>query len=129
MTRLPVFYSCAKCPAFCCSYPQIPVTDADERRLAKGLGKTVEEVQAKITKPGTEKGLRIMRDKPDAIFDSVCRFLDSTTRRCTIYEIRPRACREYPGTVRCGYYDFLTSERRRQEDPKLVLTAYETDLG
>jgi uncharacterized protein len=70
-----------------------------------------------------------MRHKPDKIYDSVCRFLDSEARRCTIYQFRPKACREYPGTVRCGYYDFLTSERRRQEDPKLVMTAYETDLG
>ena len=126
--RLPVFYDCANCPAFCCSYPQIPVTPADERRLAAGLSMTLEAVQRKITKPGLEKGTRVMRHKDDHIFVTVCRFLDSDARRCTLYAHRPEACRDYPGTVRCGYYDFLSSERRRQEDPKLVVTAFETDL-
>jgi Fe-S-cluster containining protein len=127
--RLPVFYNCAKCPAFCCSYPQIPVTTSDELRLARGLGIPLDEVRRKVTKDGLEKGTRIMRHKDDAIFASVCRFLDSDTRRCTVYLHRPRACREYPGTARCGYYDFLCAERQRQEDPALVLTAWETDLG
>ena len=126
--RLPVFFDCAKCPGFCCSYPQIPVSEADEMRLARGLGKTLEEIRKKVTKPGLDGG-RIMRHKDDRIFASVCRFLDSDTRRCTIYEIRPRACRAYPGGGRCGYYEFLTSERRRQENPNLVMTAWETDLG
>jgi uncharacterized protein len=124
---LPVFYQCARCPGYCCSYPQIPVTAGDERRLARGLGKTVEEVRRRITTTGIDGG-RIMRHKDDAIFASVCRFLDSEKRRCTVYAFRPGACRDYPGTVRCGYYDFLTSERRRQENSELVLTAYETDL-
>jgi Fe-S-cluster containining protein len=69
-----------------------------------------------------------MRHKHDRIFATVCRFLDSDKRRCTIYEHRPGACRAYPGAVRCGYYDFLAAERRRQEDPNLVLTAFQTDL-
>lgn len=127
--RLPVFYDCGRCPAYCCSYPQIPVTAADERRLARGLGRTVEEVRRRITKKGLDEGSRVLRHKQDRIFDSVCRFLDSGSRRCTVYAHRPAACRAYPGTVRCGYYDFLASERRRQENPDLVLTAYETDLG
>jgi len=29
-------------------------------------------------------------------------------------------CRSYPGDGRCGYYDFLSAERRHQEDPELV---------
>jgi len=128
-TPLPVFYSCSKCPAYCCSYPQIPVTPKDERRLARGLGKSVEEVRRKVTKEGLEAGTRVMRHKDDHVFLTVCRFLDGEKRRCTIYEHRPDACREYPGTVRCGYYDFLLSERRRQENGELVLTAYETDVG
>ena len=70
-----------------------------------------------------------MRHQADRIFESVCRFLDPQARRCTIYQHRPEACRDYPGTVRCGYYDFLSSERRRQENDELVITAFETDLG
>jgi hypothetical protein len=128
-TALPVFYNCANCPAYCCSYPQIPVSPADERRLARGLGLSLADVRRKITKKGLEEGTRVLRHQSDHIFETVCRFLDPVARRCTIYEHRPEACRDYPGTVRCGYYDFLTSERRRQENPALVLTAFETDLG
>jgi hypothetical protein len=37
-----------------------------------------------------------------------------------VYEHRPRICRKFPGTVRCGYYDFLTFERRAQNDPEYI---------
>ena len=29
-------------------------------------------------------------------------------------------CRSFPGGGRCGYYDFLSFERRAQEDDKFV---------
>ena len=64
----------------------------------------------------------ILRQKADEHFKLVCRFLDSETRRCTVYEARPRICREFPGSARCGYYDFLSFERRAQEDPEWVST-------
>ena len=100
----------------------------DEARLARGLGMTRKRIRRKVTKKGIEKGTRVLRHRSDDIFESACRFLDSDSRQCTIYEHRPQACRDYPGTVRCGYYDFLSSERRRQESPGLVITAFETDL-
>ena len=40
----------------------------------------------------------------------------------TIYTARPRICREFPGAVKCGYYEFLKFEREAQEDPELVAT-------
>ena len=126
---LPTFYDCGNCPGYCCSYPQIEVTDADVERLAVRFDISIASAQRRFTTDGLEEGTRILRHKEDDIFETVCRFLDSETRRCTVYQHRPDACRAYPGTVRCGYYDFLSSERRRQEDPDLVLTAYETDLG
>ncbi len=133
MTRakrpLPVFYDCGNCPAYCCSYPQIEVSEHDVARLARGFDIAVDDARRRFTTEGLEEGTRVLRHKDDAIFETVCRFLDSEKRRCTVYEHRPSACRAYPGTVRCGYYDFLASERRRQEDPDLVMTAYETDLG
>lgn len=129
LRSLPVFYDCGNCPAYCCSYPQIEVTDEDVARLAQRFGVGVEAARRRFTTDGLEAGTRILRHKDDDVFETVCRFLDSKARRCTVYEHRPDACRAYPGTVRCGYYDFLASERRRQDDPALVLTAYETDLG
>jgi Fe-S-cluster containining protein len=125
---LPTFYSCLNCPAYCCTYPQIPVKGKDIRRLAKRFGISVEKATRKFTKKGEEKGTRVLRHREDEIFDSACIFLDPETPGCTIYEHRPTPCREYPGTVRCGYYDFLASERNRQEDEDLVITAWVADV-
>lgn len=127
-TPLPVFYSCERCPAYCCTYPQIPVTDADLKRLAKRFGLDRKEARKRFTKKGVEEGTRVLRHQDDVIFGSACRFLDLETRGCTIYDDRPQGCREYPGTARCGYYDFLASERRRQEDDELVVTAWVADV-
>jgi uncharacterized protein len=111
-------YNCAKCPAYCCTYPRTGVTEADITRLAKGLGKPVDHVRDRYTK--VVGGERVLRHKQDEIFETCCRFLDTETRQCTVYEHRPGICRRYPGTVRCGYYDFLTFERRAQGDPDYV---------
>jgi len=52
-------------------------------------------------KPGDfiEKYLRIDEDKDYVLKSSPCAFLDSENY-CTIYESRPKACREYPHTDR-----------------------------
>lgn len=121
---LPVFYNCCRCPAYCCSYPRICVTKRDLQRLAKRFGLTLERAREKFTKNGEEEGERVLRHQRDEVFGSVCMFLDTETRRCTIYEARPQICREYPGTVRCGYYDFLCAERRLQEDPEFIPTTH-----
>jgi Fe-S-cluster containining protein len=126
--RLPVFYTCEKCPAFCCTYPETLVTAKDLRRLARYFDIDVETAGRRFTKRGPDPETRILRHRDDDAFLTACRFLDSETRRCTIYQARPAACRSYPGTPRCGYYDFLSAERRRQEAPDLVLAAWVTDL-
>jgi uncharacterized protein len=125
---LPVLYNCAKCPGFCCTYPRIEVTDQDIARLARRFGVDPATARRRYTKKGLEPGERVLRHRQDALFQSSCRFLHPDTRRCTVYEHRPGACRDYPGTGRCGYYDFLSAERRRQEDPALVLTAWVADV-
>jgi hypothetical protein len=43
-----------------------------------------------------------------------------------VYEARPAVCRDFPGTVRCGYYDFLSFERRNQEDEEYISTTWNT---
>ena len=58
--------------------------------------------------------------KKDEHFGTVCRFLDSETRNCTIYKARPKVCREFPGKGRCGYYEFLKFERDAQEDEEHI---------
>jgi Fe-S-cluster containining protein len=122
--KLKVLYDCERCPAYCCSYPRIIVTPKDIRRLAKYFGMTQKEVRKKFTKKGEEPGERVIRHKKDDAYGSVCRFLDRETRMCTVYDGRPKICREFPGTKRCGYWDFLEFERDLQEDPEFVATAY-----
>ena len=126
--QLPVFYNCAKCPGYCCTYPQIPVSENDIKRLARRFEISPEIARARFTKPDDEGKGRVMRHRQDDIFQTACRFLHPETRRCTVYTHRPHACRAYPGTARCGYYDFLANERSRQDEADLVVTAWVADV-
>jgi Fe-S-cluster containining protein len=118
---LRVLFNCSKCPAYCCSYDRIEVTRTDVRRLATHFGLTHERAEKRFTK--IAYGDRVLRHKTDHIFKSVCQFLDPEARRCTIYEARPGVCRSYPESLRCGYYDFLVAERRRQDDDEFIPSA------
>jgi uncharacterized protein len=118
---LRVLYNCSKCPAYCCSYEQIEITKRDLRRIARHFGISYEEAERRYTK-NSPVG-RVLRHKKDDIFQTVCVFLDGEDRRCTIYDARPSVCQSYPDSLRCGYYDFLASERRRQDDPDLIPSA------
>ncbi len=117
-------FNCMRCPAYCCSYPLIHLTKTDVRRLAKHLGVSLEGTVMKFTKRDSNGKKRIMRHRKDEHFGSVCRFLDRETRTCTVYEARPKICRDFPGTRRCGYYDFLTFERYLLNDPDHVATTH-----
>lgn len=113
------FFDCTRCPAYCCSiYERVSVNERDVKRLARYFGVTPEAAKKRFTKLFGEE--RILRRKKDPIFGMACQFLDPETRRCTIYEARPRTCRDYPGRVRCSYYDLLKFERRQQDDPNVV---------
>ena len=113
-------YTCSKCPGYCCSYPEIEVTPRDIERLAKHFDLPYSEAEARFTRYDAKEKVREMRHQKDRIFSSVCTFLDTKTRRCTVYEARPAICREFPDTSRCGYYEFLKFERAQQGDPKFI---------
>jgi Fe-S-cluster containining protein len=115
-----VNYSCAKCPAYCCTYTEIEVKARDVERLAKHFDISVREAQKRFTKLDAKGETRMMRHKQDKIFDSTCMLLDQEKRRCTVYEARPAVCRAYPDTSRCGYYEFLKFERAQQGDEEMV---------
>jgi Fe-S-cluster containining protein len=119
--RLRVLYDCSKCPAYCCSYDRINVTGRDIARLAANFGISYQQAERRFTK--IAYGERVLRHKKDHIFKRVCQFLDSRTRRCTVYEARPAVCRQYPEGRRCGYYDFLIWERERQGDNEFIPSA------
>jgi hypothetical protein len=96
------------------------LTKRDVERLAKHFDLTFEQARKKFTKKDPEAEYA-MRRKKDEIFGGICQFFDTEKRCCTVYEARPGICRSYPGG-RCGYYDFLSHERRAQDDPEFVAT-------
>src|SRR5512145_781232 len=105
-----VHYDCSKCPAYCCSYDRIVVEKRDLTRLARHFGVDEETAKQRFTK--TVEGEQVLRHQKDKFFGSVCMFLDTQARRCTIYDARPGVCHEYPEKPHCGYFDFLKWERR-----------------
>ncbi len=119
-------YDCLNCPGFCCSYSQIPVNERSLKRLAKYFGISEKKAKKKFTKRGVDDEM-ILRHHEDEYFLSICRFFDREERKCTIYHGRPDACREYPGTKFCRYYDLLMIERDRADDPDLKIAAYIAD--
>ena len=113
-------YDCNKCPGYCCSYPEIEITERDLARLAKHFDVDTATAEERFTKPDTEKSARILRHRKDTVFASVCTFFDQKARRCSVYEARPGVCREYPDSPRCGYYEFLKFERAHQDDKDFI---------
>jgi len=115
---LKLSYDCSKCPAYCCSYENIGVSKVDLKRLARHFAVDADTAVSRYTR--MHEGEHVLLHQPDATYGSVCMFLDTTTRRCTIYDARPGVCRDYPAARRCGYYDFLRWERTHQGDPEFV---------
>ncbi|HEX7071021.1 MAG TPA: YkgJ family cysteine cluster protein [Rhodothermales bacterium] len=111
-------YDCAKCPAYCCSYDRIIVEPEDLERLARHFGIDIDTARQRFTKVVEKE--QVLRHQKDQYFKTICMFLDTKTRRCTIYVARPGVCHEYPDRPRCGYYEFLKWERRQQEDDEFV---------
>lgn len=109
------YYNCSTCPAYCCAvYERVQVTPRDIKRLARHFGVDYATAEKRYTK--TYQGERILRRKKDPIFREACKFLDPNTRRCTVYNARPLACRQFPARERCAYYDLLAFERNQQND-------------
>ncbi|MGD1848224.1 MAG: YkgJ family cysteine cluster protein [Salibacteraceae bacterium] len=81
---------CLKC-ANCCITTGPRFSDNDISRIAKYLR----------MKPGAfvERYLRIDEDEDYVLQQVPCTFLEEDNR-CSIYDVRPKACREYPHTDR-----------------------------
>lgn len=112
-------YDCRNCPGYCCSYPLIALEKRDVVRLAKHHDMTFEDARKAFTKEAYGRKYA-MRRKKDVHYGKICQFFDTKARCCTVYKARPKVCRDYPNTKRCGYYDFLQFERRAQDDPEFV---------
>lgn len=79
---------CLDCANCCKSIPPI-VIKSDVKRISKHLGLTEADFEMKHVLRD-EDGDRVLNSSP-------CSFLDSENA-CTIYEVRPKACRAYPHT-------------------------------
>jgi Fe-S-cluster containining protein len=93
---------CLNC-ANCCKTTSPIFRNVDIERISKSLGiKTVNFVS---------KYLKIDEDNDYVLKSSPCAFL-AEDNTCSIYEVRPLACREYPHTNRKNMYQILdlTSE-------------------
>jgi uncharacterized protein len=89
--------NCLDC-AHCCRTLGPRITDADVRRIAAFL---------RIKPSGFTDQYLVVDEEDDYIFRSMpCPFLGSDNY-CSIYEVRPRACREYPHTDRRRVYQVM----------------------
>ncbi len=79
---------CLDCANCCKTIPPI-LNRADIRRIAKSLNLKPAEFEGKYIKVDRD-GDKVMNSTP-------CPFL-LEDNKCSIYEVRPRACREYPHT-------------------------------
>ena len=84
---------CTQC-ANCCKTIHPLLTEADIERIAQHLGMEESAFRAKYLEADDDSSLR-MKDLP-------CPFLGADNR-CTIYEVRPAECAEYPHTDKEGF--------------------------
>ncbi|RZI49309.1 YkgJ family cysteine cluster protein [Lactococcus kimchii] len=85
---------CTKC-ANCCKILGPLWTEADIERVAKFMRLKVSDFEAKYLRTD-EDGDKVFQTMP-------CPFLGSDNL-CSIYEVRPKACREFPHTDRKKIY-------------------------
>lgn len=85
---------CLKC-ANCCKTTGPLFTDKDVQRIAKFLKLKPQQFIAQY--------LRIDEDSDYVLQNVPCYFLGADNY-CTIYEVRPKACREYPHTDRKKFH-------------------------
>lgn len=89
---------CLSC-ANCCKTTSPIFRDIDIKRIAKKFRVS----EAKFI----DSYLRVDEDNDYVLQTAPCPFLDLSDNKCTIYEDRPLACREYPHTNRKNMYQIL----------------------
>lgn len=85
---------CLTC-ANCCKTTGPLFTAADIERIAKHLKMKPQQFE--------DKYLRIDEERDHVLQELPCHFLDSENY-CMIYEVRPKACREFPHTDRKKFH-------------------------
>ena len=106
---------CLTC-ANCCKTTSPIVTEKDIERIAKYLRLKPAEFINKYLKKDMD-GLWMMQQTP-------CRFLDADNY-CLIYDVRPKACREYPHLNRKKNVQLLNLHLKNTEICPAVFEAFE----
>lgn len=86
---------CLSC-ANCCKTTGPLFTEKDKERIAKHLRMKISDFETKF--------LRVDEDQDWVLQSTPCFFLDPNDNKCNIYDVRPKACREYPHTDRKKIY-------------------------
>lgn len=93
---------CDSCMANCCTMP-VDITLADLVRLGAVDPFEAEHVDPKhLAKALIKAGIVERLNTKSALFtlarraNGDCRYLDASSRRCTVYEQRPQTCRSHP---------------------------------
>ncbi len=92
------YIDCLEC-ANCCKSISPVIIDRDIDRIAKHLKISPSEM--------TKQYLELDKDDDYVFRETPCPFL-MPDNYCMIYEVRPRACREYPHTNRKRFYQINT---------------------
>ena len=85
---------CTRC-ANCCKTMIVELDEADIERIARHLDMPREAFIETYLEPAEHESAHRMRERP-------CPFLGSDDL-CTIYDVRPTGCREYPHTDKVGF--------------------------
>ncbi len=105
---------CNSCNASCCTMP-VEIQAADLVRLGLATQDEVDTSLKKVAKKLRKAGIiSSYRESTDLFMltqksNDDCYFLDTHTRRCTVYDKRPNTCRDFPVKVgpRIAYCPFL----------------------
>jgi hypothetical protein len=106
---------CLDC-ANCCTTTGPLFTDKDISRISKYLRIKPSEFVAKY--------LRIDEDRDYVLKSLPCTFL-GTDNYCSIYNVRPKACREFPHTDRIKQHQLLKLTKKNMEVCPAVFTIIE----
>ena len=95
---------CTSCQANCCAMP-VEIKGSDLVRLnlvtQDDLTNSIKKVAKKLKKQGVISSYRegtdffMITQKPNGD----CYYLDPKTRFCTVYDIRPDTCRDFPASI------------------------------
>lgn len=98
---------CLEC-ANCCKTMTPTYTLKDIRRIAEHLGMTTEQFKKKWLKRDKKDGDWLNKSTP-------CQFLDTTTNKCGIYEVRPADCAGFPHLPKRRMVDYMHVHKQNVE--------------